>query len=473
MSLYIKRVKDGNDVQIGNNIKQAADFKEKAGNVKKRVYDRLDLSVDTTDDSLRQMISECVYDESRSSLISLKEREKIAETVFNAIRKLDILQELLEDDSITEIMINGPDDIFLERNGRLERWNKSFETTQKLEDIAQKIAAMSNRIVNSSVPIADTRLEDGSRVSIVLPPVALNGPVITIRKFYSKPLTMEKLIELKSISEEAAMFLKCAVCAKYNIFISGGTGSGKTTFLNVLSNYIPKDERIITIEDSAELQIRNVENIVRLEARSANVEGKNEVSIRALIKASLRMRPDRIVVGEVRGAEALDMLQAMSTGHDGSLSTGHGNTPQDMMTRLETMVVMGIDMPVIAIRQQIASAIDIIVHLGRLRDKTRRVIKIVELVGLENSQIKFNTLFEFKEFGTDTQYAEARDEEVSSRQAEAEQIGAAQAEKKDGKLIEAGQGLKADNRVCGRLVKVGKGIVNTEKMQSARIKGYW
>ena len=355
------------------------------------------MSGDITDVALKQVIGECVQEESGLYMISIRQKEELEESVFNAIRRLDVLQELLEDDTITEIMINGKDDIFLERNGHITKWDKSFENEERLEDIEQKIASLSNKIVNISSPIADTRLEDGSRVSIVLPPVALNGPVITIRKFYKDALTMEKLIETGSLTQEAADFLKMAVKSKYNIFISGGTGSGKTTFLNALSEFIDNDERVITIEDAAELQINHVKNLVRLEARDANIEGKNEVTIRNLIRASLRMRPDRIIVGEVRGKETLDMVQAMSTGHDGSLSTGHGNSPKDMMTRLETMILMGIDMPVAAIRQQLTSAIDIIIHLGRLRDKTRRVLQIAEVVGVSRGEVKFNKLFEFAE----------------------------------------------------------------------------
>ncbi len=367
--------------------------------IKKRVYEKLDMSTDIDDKDLRNVIEECVQEESKVYIIPLRQREIIEESVFNAIRRLDILQEILEDDSITEIMINGSNDIFIERNGNLQRWDKHFETTDKLEDVAQKIAALSNKIVNTSIPIVDTRLDDGSRVSIVLPPIAIDGPVITIRKFYDDPLTMDKLIKLHSVTQEAAEFLEKAVKAKYNIFISGATGSGKTTFLNVLSNYIPSDERVITIEDSAALQIKNIDNLVRLESRKANIEGKNEITIRDLIKASLRLRPDRIVVGEVRGDETLDMVQAMTTGHDGSLSTGHGNSPQDMMSRLETMILMGMDMSLSAVRKQLVSAIDIIIHLGRLRDRTRRVMKIVEIAGLQNGEVQYNTLFEFKETG--------------------------------------------------------------------------
>ena len=359
------------------------------------------MSGDITDVALKQVIGECVQEESGLYMISIRQKEELEESVFNAIRRLDVLQELLEDDTITEIMINGKDDIFLERNGHITKWDKSFENEERLEDIAQKIASLSNKIVNISSPIADTRLEDGSRVSIVLPPVALNGPVITIRKFYKDALTMEKLIETGSLTQEAADFLKMAVKSKYNIFISGGTGSGKTTFLNALSEFIDNDERVITIEDAAELQINHVKNLVRLEARDANIEGKNEVTIRNLIRASLRMRPDRIIVGEVRGKETLDMVQAMSTGHDGSLSTGHGNSPKDMMTRLETMVLMGMEMPVTAIRSQISSAIDIVVHLARLRDKSRKVMQIAEVGDYIGGEVVLTPLYKFVETGQD------------------------------------------------------------------------
>ncbi|MBO5459167.1 MAG: CpaF family protein [Lachnospira sp.] len=372
---------------------------EQIRNIRTGIYQELDREPDMTEEQLEERITDMIKQSKLA--MSVREKETVSTEVFNSIRKMDILQELLEDDTVTEIMINGYSSIFVERNGKIFRWNKYFESTQRLEDVAQRIAALSNRIVNESVPIMDTRLSDGSRVNIVLPPVAIDGPVVTIRKFYNTPITVERLIELGSVSEEAAQFLEKAVRAGYNIFISGGTGSGKTTFLNALSNYIPKDERIITIEDSAELQITNAENLVRLEARNMNVEGKNEVTIRDLIKSSLRMRPDRIIVGEVRGAEAIDMLQAMNTGHDGSLSTGHSNSPSDMLSRLETMVLMGMDMPIAAIRQQIASAIDIIVHLGRLRDKSRHVLAIEEVGDVLGGQIQLHRLFEFKERGED------------------------------------------------------------------------
>ena len=367
--------------------------------IRHKVYQNLDVGHDITDDELYQVIDICIYEESREKIISIRQKEELRSRLYNSIKKLDILQELLDDDEITEIMVNGTECIFYEKQGRIKKWDRQFESEEKLADIAQRIAAMSNRMVNEASPIVDTRLNDGSRVNIVLPPVAIDGPVITIRKFYDTPLTIERLIELGSITPEAACFLEKLVKSRYNIFISGGTGSGKTTFLNVLSDYIPSDERVITIEDSAELQLHNISNMVRLEARMANAEGGNAVSIRDLIKSSLRMRPDRIVVGEVRGAEALDMLQAMNTGHDGSLSTGHGNSPKDMLTRLETMVLMGMSMPVDAIRTQIASAIDIIVHLARQRDKSRKVVQIAEVGNYQNGEIELTPLFKYVEKG--------------------------------------------------------------------------
>ncbi|MGN0160054.1 MAG: CpaF family protein [Lachnospiraceae bacterium] len=363
------------------------------------VRERTDTSREMQEEEIRQIIDETILSFSRSNRLTLREKEDYAQKIFNSLKRLDILQELLDDDTITEIMINGPENIFYERAGQIYRWEGSFARQDKLYDIAQQIAARSNRLVNESIPILDTRLSNGSRVNIVLPPVALDGPVITIRKFYRDPITMTKLIEYGSITKEAARFLERAVMARYNIFISGGTGSGKTTFLNALSNYIPAKERVITIEDSAELQIQSVENLVRLETRNANVEGENAISMRDLIKSSLRMRPDRIIVGEVRGAEAVDMITAMLTGHDGSLSTGHSNSPRDMLTRIETMVMMGMDIPLPAIRNQVASAIDIIVHLGRLRDKSRRVLHIQEVVGIEKDEIRLNPLFEFEQEG--------------------------------------------------------------------------
>lgn len=327
-----------------------------------------------------------------------QERSRVVRLVFSSIRGLGILDEILADDSITEVMINGPDHIFVEHAGRLYRLNKKFDNERQLEDIIQKIVGKAGKEVNQANPIVDTRLPDGSRVNVVLPPVSLSGPIVTIRKFSKTPMTVEMLLKYGSLTREAAAFLEKLVRAKYNIFISGGTGSGKTTFLNALSNFIPRDERIITIEDSAELQIKNIENLVSLETRNANTSGRGEISIRDLIRSALRMRPERIVVGEVRGAEALDMLQAMNTGHDGSLSTGHANSTRDMLSRLETMVLQGNDgLPLPAIRQQIASALDIIIHLSRLRDKSRRTMEITEVLGYENGEIQLNPLFVFKE----------------------------------------------------------------------------
>lgn len=367
--------------------------------IRSMVYGRLDIRHNITDEELYEIINQSIFDTSRYRVISNRQKEELKVMLYNSIKRLDILQELLEDDSITEIMINGYDNIFYEREGRIEKWNKKFESADKLADIAQRIAAMSNKIVNEATPIVDTRLEDGSRVNIVLPPVAINGPIITIRKFYDSPLTMEKLVRIGTVTEEAAQFLKRLVQGKYNIFISGGTGSGKTTFLNALSEFIPEDERVITIEDSAELQLHNIKNLVRLEARNANSEGNNAVSIRDLIRSSLRMRPDRIIVGEVRGVEAVDMLQAMNTGHDGSLSTGHSNSPRDMLSRIETMVLMGMEIPIEAVRQQISSAVDIIVHLGRIRDRSRKVVQIAEVGDCRDGEIMLTPLFKFVEEG--------------------------------------------------------------------------
>lgn len=369
--------------------------------IKESVMRRIEPSRETGEEELYEIIDGAIRECSAGQMLSAESKAAYRRKIFNDIKKLDILQELLEDDAITEIMVNGWDTVFIEKNGRISRWDKHFESPKRLRDIVQRIAAASNKIVNEAVPISDTRLPDGSRVNIVMNPAAINGPVVTIRKFYDEPLSMERMIELGSLSRQTADFLQKLVAARYNIFISGGTGSGKTTFLNALSNYIPSDERVVTIEDSAELRLHNIKNLVRLEARAANIEGGNEITIRDLIRAALRMRPDRIIVGEVRGSEAVDMLQAMNTGHSGSISTGHANGAQDMMLRLETMVLMGIDMPVTAIRGQIASAIDIVVHLGRLRDKTRRVLNISEVTGMENGEVKLNCLYEFIEEGTD------------------------------------------------------------------------
>ena len=348
------------------------------------------------DEELQEMIDAAVAGEAERSYLPLKSRLRLKKELFDSFRRLDILQELVDDPDITEIMVNGKDHIFIEKKGRLSRWDKAFDSAEQLEDLIQQIVSRVNRTVNLSSPIADARLEDGSRVHVVLAPVAVDGPVLTIRKF-PEPVTMDKLIRLGSISREAAVFLRTAVRAGYNIFVSGGTGSGKTTFLNALSEFIPEDERVITIEDSAEHQIRHVPNLVRLETRVENRDGSREISMRDLIRASLRMRPDRILVGEVRGAEALGMLQAMNTGHDGSVSTGHGNSPRDMVTRLETMVLMAADLPLAAVRNQIASALELMVHLGRMRDKSRKVLEIAEVIGCENGEVRLEPLFTFRE----------------------------------------------------------------------------
>ena len=348
------------------------------------------------DEELQEMIDAAVAGEAERSYLPLKSRLRLKKELFDSFRRLDILQELVDDPDITEIMVNGKDHIFIEKKGRLSRWDKAFDSAEQLEDLIQQIVSRVNRTVNLSSPIADARLEDGSRVHVVLAPVAVDGPVLTIRKF-PEPVTMDKLIRLGSISREAAVFLRTAVRAGYNIFVSGGTGSGKTTFLNALSEFIPEDERVITIEDSAELQIRHVPNLVRLETRVENRDGSREISMRDLIRASLRMRPDRILVEEVRGAEALEMLQAMNTGHDGSVSTGHGNSPRDMVTRLETMVLMAADLPLAAVRNQIASALELMVHLGRMRDKSRKVLEIAEVIGCENGEVRLEPLFTFRE----------------------------------------------------------------------------
>lgn len=369
--------------------------------IRSQVLKGTDGAGELSDEEISDRVEECVLHMGHSRYLSLGEKEEISRTVFNSIRKLDVLQEILEDSSITEVMVNGAEDIFIERFGRMERYPKGFSSRERLEDVIQQIVARVNRMVNEANPIVDVRLEDGSRVNVVLPPVALNGPVVTIRKFPEKPITMDRLLELGSITWNAVQFLKILVQARYNIFISGGTGSGKTTFLNALSGFIPNTERIITIEDSAELQIRGIPNLVRLEVRNANVEGKNEITIRALIKSALRMRPSRIILGEVRDAAACELLSVMNTGHDGSLSTGHANSPKDMLSRLETLVLMGMDIPLMAVRSQIASAIDIVIQLGRLRDKSRRVLEIDEVIGMKEGEIRLEPLYQFEERGQD------------------------------------------------------------------------
>ncbi len=365
--------------------------------IKRYVSENLSLS-QINDDELEEKIEEIVLSRIGDMYCSIEQRVSIVQQVYSSIRGFGLLDSIISDDTITEVMINGPDNVFIEQNGRLFKMDKHFESQRKLEDVIQRIVGLAGREVNQANPICDTRLPDGSRVNVVLPPIALCGPTLTIRKFSKTPMTIEKLIQYGSITKEIADKLEILVRAKYNIFISGGTGSGKTTFLNALSNYIPKDERVITIEDSAELQITGVDNLVSLETRNANSSGAGQITIRDLIKSSLRMRPERIIVGEVRGGEALDMLQAMNTGHDGSLSTGHANSTQDMLSRLETMVLQGAEgLPLEAIKQQIASAVDIIIHLSRLRDKSRKTMEITEVVGVENGQIILNPLYKFEE----------------------------------------------------------------------------
>lgn len=365
--------------------------------LKKYVTDNLPLS-ELSDEDLEERIQELCQNRIGSQYCSIEQRVEIVRQVYSSIRGLGLLDTIINDDTITEVMINGHENVFIEQSGRLFKLDKQFESQRRLEDIIQRIVGTAGREVNQANPIVDTRLADGSRVNVVLPPIALCGPTITIRKFSKTPMTIEKLIQYGSITQEIADKLELLVKAKYNIFICGGTGSGKTTFLNALTNYIPKDERVITIEDSAELQIVGIDNLVSLETRNANAAGVGEITIRDLIKSSLRMRPERIVVGEVRGGEALDMLQAMNTGHDGSLSTGHANSTVDMLSRLETMVLQGAaGLPLEAIRQQIASAVDVIIHLSRLRDKSRKTMEITEVVGYENGQIVLNPLYVFEE----------------------------------------------------------------------------
>lgn len=400
---------------------------EKKNKLKALIMEKIDFSREMRDEEIKDIIDELIVDENKKDRMSLEERIRLRQELFYAIRKLDILQELVDDASVTEIMINGTDEIFIERDGRIHKYELRFDSVEKLEDVIQQIVAECNRTVNEASPIVDARLKNGSRVNVVLSPIALNGPILTIRRFPDKPIRMPDLLALGSLTEEACTLLKKLVQAKYNIFISGGTGSGKTTFLNALSDYIPKEERIITIEDNAELQIGNIRNIVKMETRNANVEGCKEITIRDLIKTSLRMRPDRIIVGEVRGSEAIDMMQCLNTGHDGSMSTGHANSSHDMLSRLETMILMGMEIPLLAIKQQIASGIDIIIHLGRLRDKSRRVLEIVEVIGLDKGEIKLSPLYVFEEEG------------------------------------------EKENRVIGKLSRKG-GVKNTEKLKSAGIK---
>lgn len=365
-----------------------------------KVMLRMDMTKETGEEELQEIIRCVIEEEGKKEFLSLGEKIRISRELFNAFRRLDIIQDLIEDDEITEIMVNGTDNIFYEKKGKLYRTDRHFISESRLADVIQQIVGETNRYVNETSPIVDARLRDGSRVNVVLKPVAVNGPVMTIRKFPSDAITMRQLVRMGSLTEEAAGFIEKLVRAKYNIFVSGGTGAGKTTFLNAMSDYIPKDERIITIEDNAELQIQGVANLVRLEARGPNLEGEGAVTIRDLIRSALRMRPDRIIVGEVRGEETVDMISsAMLNGHSGSMSTGHANNPTDMLHRLETMMMMGIDLPLQAIQRQIASALDIIIHLGRLRDKSRRVLRIEEILGYCQDRIQTKVLYEFREEG--------------------------------------------------------------------------
>ena len=372
------------------------DFQTLHEQLKDEIMLQIDLSREVADEEIEELIDEAIIKKSQEGYISLSARLELRRSVFDSIRKKGVIQQLIDDPNVTEIMINGYRSAFYERDGELFEWDNCFASKEELEDVIQQIAAYSNRVVNESSPIVDARLENGSRVNIVMAPVALNGPIVTIRRFPEKPITMEDLIRFGAITVEASEFVKKLVKSGYNIFVSGGTGSGKTTFLNAMSQFIPKETRIITIEDSAELQILGIPNLVRLETRNANVEGCEPITIRDLIKSSLRMRPDRIIVGECRDGAAFDFLQAANTGHDGSLSTGHANSAKDMISRLEMMVLMsGMEFPLAAIRRQIASAVDIIIHLGRLRDKSRKVLEIVEVSGFEDGEVVTKPLFQY------------------------------------------------------------------------------
>ena len=402
------------------------------------VRQRMDMSSELSDAQIGELIDSVIMEKSREVYMSAVTKLTLRQELFNAIRRLDLLQELIDDKTVTEIMVNGADAIFYERDGRIYTWDRHFESREKLEDVIQQIVSRSNRQVNESIPIVDARLKDGSRVNVVLDPVALNGPILTIRKFPEEAITMEDLIRWESISQEAAEYLKVLVKAGYNIFISGATSTGKTTFLNVLADYIPKTERVITIEDSAELQIHGIENLVRMEVRQADGDGVSNVTLRDLIRTSLRMRPDRIIVGEVRGAEALDMIQSMNTGHDGSLSTGHANSPQDMLSRLETMALFASDIPIQAIRKQIASSIDIIVQLERLRDRSRRVTAIAEVLDCTEDAYILNPIFEFHE--------------------------------QDNLVMESSSYGDIPERVVGQLVRTGYHLMHRRKLHAAALE---
>ena len=432
-------------------------FQEIKKELSRQVHERLDMEREMSDEEIGDVIDHVIVERSRSEYMDALTKLSLRQELFNAIRRLDILQILIDDADVTEIMVNGPDAIFYEKQGRLYIWDRHFESREKLEDVIQQIVARSGRYVNQASPIVDARLPDGSRVNVVLDPVAVNGPILTIRKFPKEPITMEDMIRWESISREAADYLKVLVMAGYNIFISGATSTGKTTFLNVLADYIPKNARIITIEDSAELQLHGAVNLVRLEAQQSEADSGTRVTIRDLIRTSLRMRPDRIIVGEVRGAEALDMVQAMNTGHDGSLSTGHANSPEDMLSRLETMILTGSDMPLRAVRGQIASSIDLVIQLGRLRDHSRRVVEITELLGCRDDQYQLNPIFRFEE---EEEVMKKEDYFDSGR-------GIAAGILKE----ETGPGAPgADARVHGHLVRTGNSLQDRRKLRSAALE---
>ena len=402
--------------------------KELAANIRGKILETLEYEGEVSDERIEELVSKPISAETKKDFLPYHRRILLGQEIFNSLRKLDILQNLIDNPAITEIMVNGPDSIFVEESGRVHKLNQKFESEEKLKNIIQMVVGKCNRVVNDMSPIVDARLENGSRVNVVLNPVALNGPILTIRRFPEKPFNMMKLQELGAVTFEVADFLERLVIAGYNILVSGGTGSGKTTFLNALSGYIPKDERIITIEDSAELQLLGVDNLIRMETKNANTETGKAITIRDLIKTSLRMRPDRIIVGEVRGEEAMDMIcSAMNCGHDGSMSTVHSNSATDTLLRLETMILMAAQIPVQSIRRQISSGVDIIVHLGRLRDKSRKVLEIVEITGMTGEKIMINPLFEFRE-----------------------------------------DGERKKEQVTGKLIKVGE-LYNVEKMQAAGI----
>lgn len=389
--------------------------REVFASLRQKLMEELDMSRELEDSEILELIDHMILGSHELQYTPLKEKTALRQELFYSIRRLDVLQELIEDNTVTEIMVNGPDHIFIERGGCLQKWEKKFTSQEKLEDVIQQIVGKCNRVINESMPVVDARLENGARVHVVVSPVALNGPILTIRRFPDTPITMEKLISIGSITRECADFLIQLVQARYSLLIGGGTGSGKTTFLNALSAYIPRSERVITIEDNAELQIQGVDNLVRLEAKTANSQGGQEITIRDLIKASLRMRPDRLLIGEIRGCEAVDLLQALNTGHEGSLSTVHSNSCKDMGSRLETMVLMGMDLPLEAVQRQIVSGVNILVHLGRLRDKSRKLLEVAEITGIEKGQIQLQPLFSYREGSGLQQAGELQNKEKLER----------------------------------------------------------